>query len=592
MNENESTARSGAEADRYFGSDLVVDVLQAKGIEYIALNPGASFRGLHDSIVNHGANSPEIILVPHEKVAVGIAHGFAKATGRMMGVALHDLVGLLHGTMGVYYAYVDRVPMLILGGAGPMDAARRRPWIDWIHTANVQNTAVREYTKWDDHPFSVAAIPDSLERGWRIAGAHPQGPVYIALDADLQEEEVVGDRPKLRTLDASPTGLSPDPGALDELAEILCAATNPVIVAGAVGRDPLMWDVLIDLAERLGAAVLDTNIRHNFPNQHPLNLTGSDVATTADVVVLLDVKDIGQHTGLLTKADRGGKLRSPAAAKIVEIGFGDIGISAWSVDYGGFYEADLRITADTSMALPRLLELCVDRLTRESSEHRERRDARRAQLNDLHSELHAKWEERATAPSDGDAMSTARLVYEVGQAIAPHDWVLTAGTGNGWATRLWDFDRHDRHVGRSLGTSTQIGISLGVALAYRGSGRLVVDLQPDGDLMFDASALWVATHHRIPMLVVMVNNRAYNNDWIHQKAMATERNTPQERTTIGITIDDPAPDFATLARSFGWHSSGPITDPAHIGRAIADAIAHIETTGMPALVDIVCSADE
>jgi benzoylformate decarboxylase/acetolactate synthase-1/2/3 large subunit len=592
MIDNEPTELSSPGDGRYFGSDLVVDVLQSKGIEYIALNPGASFRGLHDSIVNHGGNSPEIILVPHEKVAVGIAHGFAKATGRMMGVALHDLVGLLHGTMGVYYAYVDRVPMLILGGAGPMDAARRRPWIDWIHTANVQNTAVREYTKWDDHPFSVAAIPDSLERGWRIAGAHPQGPVYIALDADLQEEEVIGERPKPRTLDARPTALAPDPTALDALTDTLCSASRPVIIAGAVGRDPLMWSVLVELAELLGAAVLDTNIRHNFPNQHPLNLTGSDVASSADVVVLLDVKDIGQHTGLLTKADRGGRLRSPADATIVEIGFGDIGISAWSVDYGGFYEADSRITADTSMALPMLLKACIERLSTEPPERHERREQRRAELAARHAELHARWKAQATEAFDGDAMSTARLVYEVGEAIAPHDWVLTAGTGNGWATRLWDFDRHDRHVGRSLGTSTQIGISLGVALAYRGSGRLVVDLQPDGDLMFDASALWVASHHRIPMLVVMVNNRAYNNDWVHQKAMARERNTPVERTTIGITIEDPAPDFATLARSFGWQATGPITSPDQIGPAIAEAIEYIERTGMPALVDIVCSAEE
>ncbi|MER3390868.1 MAG: thiamine pyrophosphate-binding protein [Microcella sp.] len=581
-----------AKEARYFGSDVVVDFLQSKNIEYIALNPGASFRGLHDSIVNHGANSPEIILVPHEKVAVGIAHGFAKATGRMMGVALHDLVGLLHGTMGVYYAYVDRAPMVILGGAGPMDAARRRPWIDWIHTANVQNAAVREYTKWDDHPFSVAAIPESLERGWRIAGAHPQGPVYIALDADLQEEEVTGDRPRLRDHDSVPTQLSPDPHALESLADMLCAAARPVLIAGAVGRDPAMWTVLVELAELVGAAVVDTNIRHNFPNRHPLNLTGSDVVSEADLVVLLDVKDVGQHTGLLTKADRGGRLRSPAGAKIVDIGFGDIGISSWSVDYGGFYEADLRVTADTTAALPLLLDATRGRVSQEEAGHAQARHRRRAEFGRIHDDLRSRWSDVAQAPHLGEAMSTARLVHEVGQAIAPHDWILTAGTGNGWAPRLWDFDRHDRHVGRSLGTSTQIGISLGVALAYRGTGRLVVDLQPDGDLMFDASALWVASHHRIPMLVIMVNNRAYNNDWVHQKAMADERDTPRERTWIGITIEDPEPDFATLARSFGWHAAGPITEPDAIGAAVAEAIDHIQRTGMPALVDIVCSADD
>jgi benzoylformate decarboxylase/acetolactate synthase-1/2/3 large subunit len=189
-------------------------------------------------------------------------------------------------------------------------------------------------------------------------------------------------------------------------------------------------------------------------------------------------------------------------------------------------------------------------------------------------------------------MSTARLVAEVGDAIAGHDWVLTAGTGNGWATRLWDFDAPYRHPGRSLGTATQIGISLGVALAHRGTGRLVVDLQPDGDLMFDASALWVATRHRIPMLVVMVNNRAYNNDWVHQKHVAKERGTPLSNAGVGVVLDDPPPDFATLAHAFGWHATGPVSRPEQVAPAVRQAAEIVSSTGQPTLVDIICSPDD
>ena len=579
------------ELPAYSGSDLVVDILKEWGIRYLALNPGASFRGLHDSLVNHGGGEPEIILVPHEKVAVGIAHGYAKATGQMMGVVLHDLVGLLHGTMGVYYAYVDRAPMVILGGAGPMDAARRRPWIDWVHTANVQNTAVRDYTKWDDHPHSVEAIPDSLERAYRVAAAEPQGPVYVALDADLQEQRIEGPRPVPVTDQALPTRLAPDPVALQTLAEDLCAAERPMIIAGSVGRDAAMWPVLIELAELVGAGVVDTNIRHNFPNQHPLNVTGSGELAGADLILLLDIKDIGQHTQLLTKEIRGDRLATATHARVLEIGFGDLGISSWSADYGSLFHADARIVADTSLALPALVELCGRIVAGDDDVRTGDRDRRRAELGAAHDAVHARWMARAQEPVDDGAMSTARLVLEVGRALERHDWVLTAGTGNGWATRLWDFDKHDRHPGRSLGTATQIGISLGVALAYRGTGRLVVDLQPDGDLMFDAAALWVATHHRIPMLVVMVNNRAYNNDWVHQKTMATQRGNPQENAAVGITIEDPAPDFAGLARSFGWHAQGPVLRPEDIGPAIAEAVAVITATGQPALVDIVCTPD-
>lgn len=573
----------------YYGSDLVVDILQAHDVPFVALNPGASFRGLHDSLVNHGEGRPEIILVPHEKVAVGIAHGYAKATGRAMGVILHDLVGLLHGTMGVYYAYTDRVPMVVLGGAGPMDAARRRPWIDWVHTANVQSTAVRDFTKWDDHPLSVEAIPDSLARAFRVACAEPAGPVYVALDADVQEQRTA--RPDRTPSPATtPTRLAPDPEGLRQVAAELCAAQRPMIIAGSVGRDPATWPVLVELAEAVGAGVVDTNIRNNFPSAHPLNQTGTGVLKDADVVLLLDIKDIGQQTGLLTKEVRGDAL--PTGMRVLEVGFGDLGISSWSADYGSLFSADVSVLADTSSALPVLRDLCAELVADDDADRAAQRTARREELAAAHTAKRAAWRAKAEQHVDGEPMSTARLVLEVGKAIAGYDWVLTAGTGNGWAPRLWDLDRPDRHPGRSLGTATQIGISLGVALAYRGTDRLVVDLQPDGDLMFDPGALWVAAHHRIPMLAVMVNNRAYNNDWVHQKTMAAERGTPWENTGVGITIDDPAPDFAGVARSFGWHAQGPVTRPEDIGPALAEAIAVIRTTGQPALVDVVCRPDE
>ena len=222
-----------------YGSDVMVDAIKAQGFEYISLNPGSSYRGLHDSLVNYGGNSPEMIECPHEKVAVGIAHGYAKASGRPMAVVLHDVVGLLHGAMGIYYAHIDRVPVVIFGGAGPMDTTRRRPNIDWIHSANVQGNAVRDYTKWDDQPFSIAAVPESIARACRIATSEPAGPVYIALDAGLQEDRIEGDipSPELDRL-GPPTRIGPDPHALERVAEMLAAAERPVMIPGYAGRDP------------------------------------------------------------------------------------------------------------------------------------------------------------------------------------------------------------------------------------------------------------------------------------------------------------------------------------------------------------------
>ena len=179
------------------------------------------------------------------------------------------------------------------------------------------------------------------------------------------------------------------------------------------------------------------------------------------------------------------------------------------------------------------------------------------------------------------------MVLEVGEAIRGKDWVLTANTVRDWARRLWDIDRPYRHPGRSLGTATQIGISLGVALAYRGSGKLVVDLQPDGDLMYDAGALWVAAHHKIPMLVVMYNNRAYYNSWNHQDKVAKRRGRSRDTVRIGTEIDGPPPDFAGLARSMGWWAEGPVLTRAALADAVRRAIRVVEEEGRPALVDAV-----
>lgn len=172
-----------------WGSDVVVDLLKAFEIEYVAINPGATFRGLHDSLVNYGGNhAPEIILCTHEEIAVALAHGYARASGKPMGAAVHNVVGLQHASMAIYNAWADRLPVIVMGGTGPMDTANRRPWIDWVHTALVQGNLVRDFVKWDDQPASVEAVPDSFIRAYRLATTDPMGPVYICYDGDVQEK--------------------------------------------------------------------------------------------------------------------------------------------------------------------------------------------------------------------------------------------------------------------------------------------------------------------------------------------------------------------------------------------------------------------
>ncbi len=573
-------------AGRRWASDVIVDLLHRYRLPYAALNPGASYRGLHDSIVNYGQNTPALMLCQHEETAVQVAHGYAKASGRPMVAIVHNLVGLLHSNLAVYYAYIDRAPVFIVGATGPMDESKRRPRIDWTHTANVQGQAVRDYTKWDYQPSTIDGVPESFARAYGVMMTEPQGPVYMCYDAWLQEQPLDHEVP-LPPPSAMPvpSPLAPDPAALARAADMLVKAKRPVILAEYVGRDPLGFHALVELAETLGAPVYDINSRLNFPGCHPLNLSMiKDVFKDADLILCLDVRDWEKPTTELVSTTRTMKSLVPDDCVWIDIGFGDLELSSWAMDYQRLMHARLRVLADTTLAIPALTVLCRERIAAESGlqeliDERSRRTAAR------HREARAKWASEALQDRDASPVTLPRLASEVWEAIRHEDWVLTAGTLEDWTRKLWDFDRPYRHPGKSLGTSTQFGISLGVALAHRDAGRLVVDMQPDGDLMFDAGALWVAAKHRIPMLAVMYNNRAYYNDWEHQLRMARQRGTPESRAHIGMDLDDPAPDFAGLARSMGWYAEGPIDRGEEIGPALARAIERVKA-GQPALVDV------
>ncbi len=569
-----------------YGSDVIVDLLQQYGIEHVSLNPGASYRGLHDSLVNYGGNSPAMILCQHEETAIGMAHGYAKASGKMMAAIVHDVVGLLHCCMSIYYAYIDRAPIMILGATGPMNEAKRRPHIDWIHTANVQGNAVRDYVKWDDQPASVDGFGGSIARGYRVAQTEPQGPVYLVFDAQLQEDPI--DREiVLPSADASrvPSRMAADPAALQKVAELLVQAEHPVIMAEFVGRNHQAFYDLVALAERLAVPVIDVNARLNFPTTHPLCMTHTDILSDADLVLALDVRDFERPTTTLDSTTRKSTKKTPPSCPYVEIGFADLELSSWSTDFGRYYETTQSILADTSLAIPALDQMAADLLGK-SSGRQEKIEARRADITRRHNEARERWQQEARQDWDASPMTTGRLALEIWDAIKDEDWVLTSNTMEDWAHKLWDFDKPYRHPGKSLGTATQFNIALGVALAHKGTGRLVVDIQPDGDLMFDAGALWVAAKHELPFLVVMFNNRAYYNDWEHQIRMARLRGTPMDRANIGMDMRGPEPDFAKLAQSMGWYGEGPIEDPREVAGALKRAIAQVKA-GKPALVDTV-----
>lgn len=574
-------------AKQRWSSDVIVDMLHMYDLPYASMNPGASYRGLHDSVVNYGQNKPYLMLCQHEEIAVEIAHGYAKASGKPMVAMLHNLVGMLHANLAVYYAYIDRAPVFIIGATGPMNETKRRPRIDWIHSANVQGEALRPYTKWDYQPTVIDGVPESFARAYSVMMTEPQGPIYMCYDAWLQEAPLDHDVP-LPPPEAmkAPTLMAADPDALAQAAQMLLRAKHPVIMAEFVGRQSAGYEALVKLAETVAAPVYDVNTRLNFPGNHPLNLSMTkDVFRDADLVLCLDTRDWERPTTELDRTTRTMKSLVPSGCKWIDIGFGDLELSSWAMNYLRLLNADLRIMADTTTAIPALAKLCHELLIKNGS-LKPMIEKRFDETKKKHEAIRAKWAKEAQENWDASPISLPRLASEVWEVIKNEDWVLTAGTLEDWTHKLWNFDKHYRHPGKSMGTSTQIGISIGVALAHRGKGRLVVDLQPDGDLMYDAGALWVAAKHKIPMLVVMHNNRAYYNDWDHQIRMAKLRGTPVERAHIGMDLCDPDPDFAGLARAMGWYAEGPIDKGKDVKPALKRAIERVKA-GQPALVDTI-----
>jgi acetolactate synthase-1/2/3 large subunit len=574
-------------SDQRWQSDIIVDLIKQYGFPYVALNPGASFRGLHDSMVNYGENQPPMLLCNHEKIAVQIAHGYAKATGKPMMAIVHDVVGLLHAPMGIYYAYIDRCPVFVVGATGPMNEKYRRPYIDWTHTAFAQGDVVRNFTKWDYQPGSIHGVPDSFARAYSIMMSEPQGPIYMCYDSALQESPLTEDvsiPPDFAV--KVPSRIAPEAAAVEQAADMLVAADNPLLLTEYAARMPIGFNPTVELAETIGAAVFDTNKRLGFPNRHPLSVSfHPDAFKGVDLVAALDVVDWTRGSHKLNSQTREITVVTAPECKWIDIGFADIEISKWAMDYNKHHNWHLRVLGDTVLTIPALTAACRARIDG-NKKLASRIEERKKEIEEKHARQWQKWQDQVKEQWDQRPMTESRLAHEVWQVIKDEDWVLTANTLKEWVHKVWDFDKPYRHVGRELGTGTQIGMSIGVALAHKGTGRLVVDLQPDGDLMFDLGALWMPIKYEIPMLVIMYNNRAYYNDWAHQIHMAHLRGTDPARAYIGMDLEAPSPDFSHIAKGMGWYAEGPIEDPKAVGPAIRRAIEQVKA-GKPALVDTI-----
>lgn len=564
-----------------YGSDLMVEHLARLGIEVATINPGASIRGVHDSLVR-GAG-PEMFLALHEEIATAIAHGYAKSANKPAAVFVHDLVGLQHASMAIFNAWADSVPMLVIGGSGPRDAASRRPWIDWVHTGLPQGALVRDFVKWDDEPGSLAAVPDSLNRAMEIATRGPCGPVYVSIDVALQECEADGvsfpEPPAIsRTTVAAPRD------TVETVADALRGARSPVVIVDLPQRG--MPQALTQLVDLVGAEVIDLGGGANFPSAHWANQTHRrhELLERADLVLALDVRDL---LWAIARVDERTRRAVPVVGPdttVVSVALAELQVRGF-VAARSYVPQALNVVSDPVSFVQDLADRLAAQETpsRTSAGVREERAAAAAEARA------AAWT-FARDRADRDQIHPAYLAACTWEAVQGGPWQLANGRLDGWVQRLWDISRDDHFLGLSGGHGLGYGLpaSIGAALARRNTDDLIVNLQGDGDMMYTPSALWTAARYRLPLLTIVQNNRSYGKDEMHQREVARTRGRSEDLVGVGIHIDEPNLSYTQIAEAQGVQALGPVDEPAKLAGVLEEAARIVRSERRPVLVDAIC----
>jgi thiamine pyrophosphate-dependent acetolactate synthase large subunit-like protein len=571
------------------GSDYMVDALKHVGYDYLTCMPGSTFRGIHESIINYGGNTkPEMLSCVHEEISAAMAHGYAKMAGKPMAILVHNTVGLQHASMAIYNAYADRVPMLILVG-NIADSETRRPGVEYYHTATDVAAIVRGFIKYDAQPMSLQSFGEEIQKAHAMAMTAPMEPTLVIVDADLAEAPV--DKTPAPLPKYTPVRQSvADPAALADVAKLLVNAKNPLIVADRCARTQAGMDGLITLAESLQIPVIDQGNRMNFPYNHHLYASfDRQLIGQADVLLALEVGDIfGVVAAMSDLPERETRMRIKPDCTVISIN------SLYNQGAGNYqdqqrpWQPAMAIAGEAEASLPYLNAAVASALT---ADRKAQNAARAAHFADAFTARRQTNLAQAAVGWDATPISVARMVMETYALIKNDDFSLVSATGfqSNWPQRLWDLTKHHQYNGDSgaYGVGYGMPAAVGAALAARDQGRYSVNFQGDGDFLVSPGSLWTAAHHKIPLLTIMHNNRAWHQETMHVQRVADRRERQPEHARTGTLIGDPNIDFAKMAQSFGVYADDkPVTDPTQLSAALARALKVVKS-GMPALVDVI-----
>ena len=559
------------------GSDLMVQVLKDMELEYVAGNPGSSFEGLQESFINYGNppnKMPEFITALHEESAVTMAHGYGKAEGKPMIALLHGTIGVQHAAMSIYQAYYDRTPVLMIAG-------RDEGFIQ-AHTAHDMAAMVRSFTKWDAQPKTLEQSLAALQRAYNEAITPPMGPTLVVLDTELQKEEA-------RELKI-PAYRPPQIAGIDlakarEIAKGLLEAQNPRIEVRRL-RTAEGVKLSVELAELVGASAGTgaTTGPMSFPQRHPLCGPGSSTAydyTLGLEIPAAQASIIGPGLATLLERDS------------ANIGFGGIAPAAGGRGARGGAGATnaTAIQADAEASLPLLIEEVKRQLTPDKRRIVEERKAKHAEANQK-ARIEALTQAVQTKRNgwDSSPVATARIYAELWPWIKNEDWCLASPSGFSGAhhVQLWDHNKPYSYLGGQGAGGMGYGAPacVGAALAAKSRNRIVINIQCDGDLNYAPGVLWTAVHHKLPLLTIMHNNRAWHQELMFVEYMCGVRGRGTDRGHIGTSLRDPFIDYAKMAAGYGMASEGPISDPAKLAGAFKRGLDSAKR-GEPYLIDVI-----
>ncbi|HWP59263.1 MAG TPA: thiamine pyrophosphate-binding protein [Candidatus Acidoferrales bacterium] len=558
------------------GAEAILRVLAAMGVERIFASPGSEWSPVWEAYARARAQSegvPLYISSRHEETAVGMASGYAKATGKLPAVMIHTTVGALHASMAMRGALHEQVPMVVLAGESITFGESEGPdpggqWLGSLADVGGPARLVEPCVKWSFGINTKSILPATIQRACQLAMATPRGPVFLSVPMEYQFEQM-GEKP-LPTA-SLPIAPAADPKGIEELARTLLSATSPVIVSEESGRNPRIVEQTVELAELLGAPVVETRSAAyvNFPRTHALHggFNPGEYVKEADVIFFLGAVAPWHPPSAGPKED----------AKVLVLHENPL---RPELPYWGF-KNDLCLAGEIESSLELLLAQVRKRAPKDDPARVQRREA----LAKRRQERKKMWQETALGFKERAPMDTRWVAYEVGRMLPADAMVVEETITHRLAIHQYldTMKPGSFFAGCIGGLGTGLATALGVKAAA--PKRPVICLIGDGAFNYDPAlaALGCAQEHSLPILIVLFNNLGYLSMKTGVPKYYPDGWAKRTDTYVGTSIA-PSPDYATIVRAFDGYGE-QVAEPGQVGAAFERGLKAI-AQGQTALLDM------